>query len=390
LTVTFENTTLPALTLTSADSLRLPLPEAPYLHEFVGWTQLRNGIPVRITDGFSLESLFYQSSQVTLFPEFRRFKNTTEEARIAMLDQALAATLTIFNNAPSDKRFVGSGVIYRQEKISETEYHYWAVTNEHVIEDFISVDVEYALNGHRFSVTDVHVLGFDAINDVAVISFSALHTITPLTFADTTRLQTGQVVYALGSPLGSLFYRSVASGTLIGIRRSGIPFYTDAYFIQHDAAINPGNSGGPLIDSNGEIVGLNTWKLFQASDDRDTEGLGFAITGLLVQRVIADIEAGTSLDRRVLGITSQAITACEPNATFGVCIDTITPNSVAESLGLQSGDIIVAYQHARMPQISPIPNVDVLREYLFSTRLNEVFTVYFVRNGLDVSATYTP
>lgn len=390
LTLHFENTTLSALELTNTAALTLPTPAAPYLHEFVGWVMMRNGIPVPLYDGYPLEILFAFSTEVTLHPHFRRFVNTTEEARIAMLEKALAATVTVLNTDENDDGSLGSGVIYRQLKVSDNEYHYWVVTNEHVVEGAARLDVEYYINGHPFTVLDVNLIGVDPINDVAVISFSALHPISPLLFADTTRVQSGQTVYALGSPLGNRFFHSVASGILIGIRRNGLPQYTDSYFIQHDAAINPGNSGGPLIDSNGDIVGLNTWKIFQASDGRPTEGFGFAVTSLIVQRVIADVEAGTSLNRRLLGITSTVITTCAVEAIFGVCIDAVNPGGIAAELGLESNDIIVAFQHARMPQISPTATVDVLREYLFSTRLNESFTVYFVRNGIDMNVTYDP
>ena len=389
-TLTFENTTLPALELTNTTALTLPTTPAPYLHEFVGWVMIRNGIPVSVYDGFALETLFALHDTVALYPHFRRFVNTTEEARIAMLEKALAATVTVLNTDENDDGSLGSGVIYRQLKVSDNEYHYWVVTNEHVVEGAARLDVEYYINGHPFTVLDVNLIGVDPINDVAVISFSALHPISPLLFADTTRVQSGQTVYALGSPLGNRFFHSVASGILIGIRRNGLPQYTDSYFIQHDAAINPGNSGGPLIDSNGDIVGLNTWKIFQASDGRPTEGFGFAVTSLIVQRVIADVEAGTSLNRRLLGITSTAITTCAVEAIFGVCIDAVNPGGIAAELGLESNDIIVAFQHSRMPQISPTATVDVLREYLFSTRLNESFTVYFVRNGIDMNVTYDP
>lgn len=237
----------------------------------------------------------------------------------------------------------GSGVI-----IDPAGY---IVTNAHVVRGARRIDVSVA-EPHRPDSSDRHlhypgkVVGIDADTDLAVVKIEASKLPT-LTLADSRDVKQGQLVVALGSPLGLANSLTVGfvSATLRHLKPDEPMFY-----IQTDAPINPGNSGGPLLDSSGRVVGINTMILSQSGG---REGIGFAIPSNLVRRVYSDIRAHGRVRRGAIGVVPQDITPTLAAAlgiehASGVLLSDIVPHGSAEAAGLQPGDIVLAIDGVRI------------------------------------------
>jgi serine protease Do len=173
----------------------------------------------------------------------------------------------------------GSGVVV---KIKGDDAY--IVTNQHVVADSDQLQLLLA-DGQKVRAT---IVGSDETLDLAVLKADARAFDTVAQFADSNKLQAGQTVLAIGSPLGSAYATSLTSGVISATSREVATSASQkATVIQTDAAINPGNSGGPLIDLSGDIVGINSMKLASATDGTNVEGIGFAIPGDIVQTFIA-------------------------------------------------------------------------------------------------------
>jgi serine protease Do len=209
--------------------------------------------------------------------------------------KASAVVGIITNDSSGTTLQTGSGVIYK--KVSNT---YYVVTNEHVTENGSSYQI-YLEDG---STIDATLLGVDALVDLAVLKFISEDEYVTADFADSSLVNKGDIVLAVGNPQGMDFYGTITMGIVSG---------TDRYFdndgdgvrdmfvnyIQHDAAINGGNSGGALFNINGDIIGINVIKISAT----EVEGMGFAIPSNLVSAIVSDIEQyGVSLQKPVLGI----------------------------------------------------------------------------------------
>lgn len=190
---------------------------------------------------------------------------------------------------------VGSGVIYKSEGS-----RYYVLTNNHVVENGSSYKVVFE---DETEITAT-LRGVDELVDLAVLYFDTDQTLPVVSFGDSSALQKGEIIIAVGHPSGFTYYGSMTMGIISGLQRyfdidnDGINDMFVGY-IQHDAAINSGNSGGALFNIYGELIGVNVIKLTSI----DIEGMGFAIPSNLVQAIVEDIEIyGYSKQKPVLGI----------------------------------------------------------------------------------------
>jgi len=232
---------------------------------------------------------------------------------------------------PQIEHGVGSGVI-----VSPDGY---IVTNGHVVDG--ATQVRVTLNDRR--VFTAKVLGVDKLNDVAVIKIDA-HDLPSIPWGDSAKLHPGQTVLAFGSPFG-YFQFSVTRGIISALDRPN-PYTDDPRkpgdFIQTDAAINPGNSGGPLVDSHGELIGIDT---FIISDSGSFAGAGFAIPAQIARASAEQIIKTGKVDHGYLGITMNDVTPDNagffnlPDAT-GAIVSQVVPDSPASRAGLKSGDVL--------------------------------------------------
>jgi len=226
---------------------------------------------------------------------------------------------------------LGSGVI-----VSPDGY---IITNNHVVDGATDVKVEFS-NKEKYSAK---IIGTDKYTDVAVLKIDKTGLPT-LPFADSGKVQVGDVVLAIGEPFG--LGGTVTMGIVSAKGRSlggQIERYED--FIQTDAAINHGNSGGALIDTRGELVGINTAIL--SGDGGGSEGIGFAIPANLARNMMDQILKKGKVTRGFMGILPQELTpdmAKEFNMSngHGVLVAQVTPDSPASKAGLKVGDVITS------------------------------------------------
>ncbi len=204
------------------------------------------------------------------------------------------------------------------------------VTNQHVVDGANSIEVAFA-DGSK---TSAKVVGEDPSNDVAVIQVDVDQSkLKPLAWADSSKVNVGDSVYAIGSPYG--LEGSFTGGIVSALGRSisSPNNYTISGAIQTDAPINHGNSGGPLLNSSGQVIGINSQI---ESDSGDNSGVGFAISANNAKSVAAQIIAGDTVKHPYLGV--QLSDAAEGGATVG----TLSQDSPAGDAGLKKGDTIVA------------------------------------------------
>ncbi|SEQ90921.1 serine protease Do [Nitrosomonas sp. Nm51] len=243
-------------------------------------------------------------------------------------------------DAPQRERQIighGSGFVFAAKSDFKSDKTY-ILTNNHVVADANRILVKFQ-DGREYVAT---ITGRDPQSDIAVIEIKAEGR-PALALADSSKAEVGEWVIAIGNPFGLSNTLTVGVISAKGRTSLGISDYED--FIQTDAAINPGNSGGPLVDLNGEVVGINT-AIFSRSGGY--MGVGFAIP-INLGKVIAHqlIEKG-EVTRGYLGIAIQPLTA-ELAESFGIdpgqgiLVAEVTKNSPADKAGLRQGDVIVSY-----------------------------------------------
>jgi len=244
----------------------------------------------------------------------------------------------------------GSGFVFSEKSGLFSDKTY-ILTNNHVVEHADKIRVKFQ-DGREF---DAKITGGDPKSDVAVIEVKE-EGFPELSFADSSMLEVGEWVIAIGNPFGLSHTLTVGVVSAKGRTSVGINDYED--FIQTDAAINPGNSGGPLVNLDGEVVGMNTAILSRSGGNM---GVGFAIPSNLI-KVIANqlIEKG-EVTRGYLGIVIQQLTP-DLAASFGIksakgiLIAQVSENSPAEKAGLRQGDVIVAYQGKAVTDVGGFRN----------------------------------
>jgi putative serine protease PepD len=261
------------------------------------------------------------------------------------------------------------------------------LTNNHVIEaagDEGGISVSFG-DGSRAEAT---VLGSDPLTDTAVIKADGVGDLTPATIGKSANLDVGQDVVAIGSPFG--LESTVTSGIVSALDRP-VNVGTDAEgnsttypAIQTDAAINPGNSGGPLVDMNGDVVGINSSirTSTSATQEGGSIGLGFAIPIDEVMPIVEQIRAGETPTHARLGISVSDVGAGPGEvATEGAQIQEVTDGSIADSSGLAPGDVITRIDD------HVITGADSLVATVRSYRPGDEVTVTYVRDGESSTTT---
>jgi Do/DeqQ family serine protease len=233
---------------------------------------------------------------------------------------------------PPEQQFhaVGSGVIYDAAKG-------YVITNSHVVERADSIQVTLA-DRRQVKAT---LVGADKETDVAVLKIEA-DKLTALPLGDSSKLQVGDYVVAIGNPFG--VGQTATFGIVSAVGRSGLGIESYEDFIQTDASINPGNSGGALVDLKGALVGMNTAIISQSGGN---VGIGFAIPINMVRNVVEQLIAHGKVARGQLGIIIQDLTpqiaeAMGITATGGAVVSQVLPDSAAAKAGIESGDVITA------------------------------------------------
>jgi len=263
----------------------------------------------------------------------------------------------------------GSGFVFAAKDGLLTDKIY-ILTNNHVVENAEKIRVKLQ-DGRQF---DAKVTGRDPQSDVAVVEIEASD-ISALKWGDSTGLEVGEWVAAIGNPFGLSHTLTVGVVSAKGRTSVGINDYED--FIQTDAAINPGNSGGPLVNLDGEVVGVNT-AIFSRSGGY--MGVGFAIPSSLAKAIASQLIEQGNVTRGYLGIVIQQLTpelaeSFDIDAGQGILVAQVSESSPAEKAGLRQGDVIVAYRG------EPVREIGNFRNRVSLTRPGSTEEVAVLRAG---------
>jgi serine protease Do len=264
----------------------------------------------------------------------------------------------------------GSGVI-----ISEDGY---IVTNNHVIKD--ASELEITLNNKKsYKAT---LVGTDVKMDIALLKIDTDEKLPYSTFADSDQVKVGEWVLAVGNPynLNSTVTAGIVSAKARNLDTRGIQS-----FIQTDAAVNPGNSGGALVNTRGELIGINT---MISSPTGSYAGYSFAVPSNITRKIIEDIMEFGNVQRGILGIeggelTSQVSKDMGIKDTEGFYVSKVNKNSGAEKAGLQVGDVIKKLDNQKISSYAELAG------YINTKRPNDKVQVTFVRDGATKSIPVT-
>ncbi len=261
------------------------------------------------------------------------------------------------NQPPPERRVSGggSGVI-----VSKDGY---ILTNNHVIDGAETITVFLSDDQTKY---EAKVLGADKHSDIAVIKIEA-ENLDPITLADSSQLEVGDVVLAMGSPFG--LSQSVTMGIISATGRAGLDMMDIENFIQTDASINPGNSGGALVDAQGRLVGINTLIMSRSGGN---QGIGFAIPVNMARSVMDQIVIHGDVKRGLLGITMQEMSDTMARQfglddKQGVLVSDISPDGPAADGGIEAGDVILKFNdtdvtgltHLKLLVVETRPGTDV-------------------------------
>ncbi|MEK4149124.1 trypsin-like peptidase domain-containing protein [Robertmurraya sp. FSL W8-0741] len=307
-----------------------------------------------------------QGNEVNIMPTST---NNSSASVADIVDQTASAIVGIVNRQQQNNPFSrtsevvesgsGSGVIFK--KTDDVAY---IVTNNHVIEGASEIEVSL----HNGEKVTAQLIGADALTDLAVLKIDAKYADNVLSFGDSSTLRAGDQVLAIGNPLGLEFSRTVTQGIVSAVDRN-IAVSTSAgewelNVIQTDAAINPGNSGGALINSQGQVIGINSLKISESG----VEGLGFAIPSNDVVPIVNEIIESGKISRPYMGVSLASLNEIPPayyqnlpdDVTGGVMVTYVDPNSAAAEAGIKAQDIIVSINEQKVETASE------LRKYLYT------------------------
>ena len=273
----------------------------------------------------------------------------------------------------------GTGFVYKK-----TGGKGYIMTNNHVVDDANNVKIIYS-NG---TTATADILGKETYSDIAVLTVKDDTVLSVVSLGDSTKMRLGDTVFTIGSPLGSEYSGTVTRGILSNKDRlvavsltSGSTSDWIMKVLQTDAAINPGNSGGPLLNINGEVIGINSLKLVE----NEIEGMGFAIPIEDAIYYAEILEKGEKISRPYMGIGMLDISNpyslryyginIDSSVTSGVVITEVEKNSPAYKAGLQKGDVIYQINDEDVNSIAEF------RYVLYKSRPGDTITLKYYRGA---------
>ena len=316
--------------------------------------------------------------------------NKVKDAVVSIITYSSSSSRqsSVFNaddtNSDSDNQQIaseGSGVIYKKD-----DKDAYIVTNTHVINGASKVDIRLA-DGTK---VPGEIVGSDTFSDIAVVKISSEKVTTVAEFGDSSQLSVGETAIAIGSPLGSEYANTVTQGIISSLNRNvslksedGQAISTKA--IQTDTAINPGNSGGPLVNIQGQVIGITSSKI-ASNGGTSVEGLGFAIPSNDAQNIIKQLESNGKVTRPALGI--QMVNLSNVGAsdlrklnipsglTSGVVVRSVQNNMPANG-HLQKYDVITKVDDKEITSSTD------LQHALYNHAIGDTIKVTYYRNGKE-------
>ena len=316
--------------------------------------------------------------------------NKVKDAVVSIITYSSSSSRqsSVFNaddtNSDSDNQQIaseGSGVIYKKD-----DKDAYLVTNTHVINGASKVDIRLA-DGTK---VPGEIVGSDTFSDIAVVKISSEKVTTVAEFGDSSQLSVGETAIAIGSPLGSEYANTVTQGIISSLNRNvslksedGQAISTKA--IQTDTAINPGNSGGPLINIQGQVIGITSSKI-ASNGGTSVEGLGFAIPSNDVQNIIKQLESDGKVTRPALGIQMVNLSNVGANdlrklnipsgLTSGVVVRSVQSNMPANG-HLQKYDVITKVDEKEITSSTD------LQHALYNHAIGDTIKITYYRNGKE-------
>lgn len=303
------------------------------------------GAGIKYFDNSKFNSVYYMentsaegATPISLLPGTKSIVSIAEQVGPSVVPITSKVTVEDIFSAQSPSQGSGSGVIF-----NITQDSILIMTNNHVIDGAAAVTV---------GITDTltlkaQLVGVDPDTDLAVVKVNRseipadeLTKIKPVVLGNSDTVRVGETAIAIGNPLG--FSRTVTAGIISALDRRVDESLNRLSLIQTDAAINPGNSGGALVNSNGEVIGINTIKI----SDTKVEGIGFAIPINSVKPVLDQLLTQGYVSRPYLGISGRNIDE-EMSKVYeipiGVIVMEVIPGSAAESAGIKKGDVVISF-----------------------------------------------
>lgn len=295
----------------------------------------------------------------------------------SVVSQTESKVVGISNITQNEEISSGSGVIY-----SKDDTGVYIVTNQHVIEDSEEIRVLFD-NGEELNA---ELIGSDKFSDLALLRVNPEFEVMPFNLGDSSILNKGEYVLAIGSPLGVDFYGSTTFGIISGKDRvigvdlddNGTEDW-DMILLQTDAAINPGNSGGPLINLSGDLIGITTMKM----DEVSVEGMGFAIPINEVIPIVEQLRTNGTVSRPILGISGKDISeltiyqksylGINLDRTKGVLVTDVSSGSPANIGGIQTGDILLKFDEF------DINSFKTFRKSLYNMNIGDEVNIVILR-----------
>lgn len=284
----------------------------------------------------------------------------------------------------SEEAGSGSGIIYKKENGKA-----YVVTNAHVVEGAKGVEVVLNEDDEDNDHIKAKVLGSDSLTDLAVLEIDGDKVDTVAKIGASENMKVGETALAIGNPLGMDFANTVTKGIISGLNRS-ISIDTNGdqqpdwvtEVIQTDAAINPGNSGGALVNTKGEVIGINSMKIAR----QEVEGIGFAIPVDTALPIMEQLEKDGEITRPFIGISTASLNQVPSqyqneiqlpdDIDGGMVIADVQAGSAAEKAGLQKFDVITKLNDEK------ITSTLELRKYLYSeTNIGDKIEVEYYRDG---------
>ena len=314
--------------------------------------------------------------------------NKIKDAVVSVITYSANKQSSVFgteeSNSDTDNQQIaseGSGVIYKKN-----ENDAYIVTNTHVINGASKVDIRLA-DGTK---VPGEIIGSDTFSDIAVVKISSEKVTTVAEFGDSSQLNVGETAIAIGSPLGSEYANTVTQGIISSLNRNvslksedGQAISTKA--IQTDTAINPGNSGGPLVNIQGQVIGITSSKI-ASNGGTSVEGLGFAIPSNDVQNIIKQLESDGKVTRPALGIQMINLSNVGANdlrklnipsgLTSGVVVRSVQNNMPANG-HLQKYDVITKVDDKEITSSTD------LQHALYNHAIGDTIKITYYRNGKE-------
>lgn len=315
--------------------------------------------------------------------------DATEAGDLTEASEAVVGIINLQNQSvwdPQQEAGSGSGIVYKKENGKA-----YIVTNHHVVNQASEVEVE-TTNEERVRAK---VIGSDPLTDLAVLEVDDEHFQTVATLGSSEELNVGETVYAIGNPLGMDFSGSVTKGIVSGLNRLVKVDTTGNQsadwimeVIQTDAAINPGNSGGALVNSAGQVIGINSMKINQQA----VEGIGFAIPIDEAIPMIEQLEQDGEVTRPFVGIAGVQIEQVPQQYVHninipedvdeGIVVANVQPGSPADEAGLEQYDFITEVNGETVASM-----LDFKRYVYTETDIGDTVDFTFYRNGEEMTVT---